>query len=511
MPWRLLGTSTDGELDVALDPPKVATIGREVNCTIHLVQRQVSRIHAELHWAPGSGADHGHWRVRDCGSTSGTFLNGVKLTAHREVRLYHADSIEIHPWRFQVESPSSDHTVAEAGRTLVEQSDSSEEFVALAAVQSPADLAQGLLVRLLAASEDIAKSEDEAAVGQATVEALASATGFSNVAFLRPGSEANVIEVVSEIGAISGSRGELQISRSLLKRARNGIYVHRGGGAGSGTLGASLASLSIRQAICVPVEAGTMFFGWLYLDNRSGGASESHELEAAGFAAAIARLAGLSLSNIARGRMQQRFDLEHQQMFGGTMRALIAAIDAKDPYTRGHSDRVSEFAVLLARAAMLSDEHIEQVRVCGLVHDIGKIGVPEEILRKPTHLEPEEFARIREHPAIGHTILRDIPQMRELLPGVLEHHERWDGTGYPNKIKGEEISRLGRLLCIADCFDAMTSARFYRPARTIAEVRAEIERCLGTHFDPELGRIFLSLRDSELAARISTATAPLAR
>ncbi|MSR44557.1 MAG: HD domain-containing protein [Phycisphaerales bacterium] len=508
MPWRLIGSSVDGDIDFALNPPTVITIGRDVDCTIHLGQRQVSRLHAEMHWAPESGIDRGHWRVRDCGSTSGSFLNGVKLTPHREVRLYHSDTLEIRPWRFQVEGPSSDQTIAEVCQTLADDADSGEQFVALGE-QSPKDLAQGMLVRLLAASEDIAKAPDELSVGQAAIEALASATGFANVAFLRPGSDARMIEVVAEVGEISGSRGEVQVSRSLLKRSRNGIYVHRGGGAGSGTLGASLESLSIRQAISVPVEAGTNFFGWLYLDNRSGGTSELHELEAAGFASAVARLTGLSLANIARGKMQQRFDLESQQMFGGTMRALIRAIDAKDPYTRGHSDRVSEFAVLLARAAALSDEHIEQARVCGLVHDIGKIGVPEEILRKPTHLEAHEFDRIRQHPEIGHAILRDIPQMRDLLPGVMQHHERWDGSGYPHNLKGESISMLGRLLCIADCFDAMTSARFYRPARSIAEVRSEIERCLGTHFDPELGRVFLSIRDSELASRISTAITPL--
>ncbi len=491
-----------------LVPPRVITIGRSAECGVHLTQRQVSRLHAEIHWAPGVGKDGGHWRIRDCGSTSGTYLNGVKLTQHREVRLYHADSLEIRPWRFQVEGPSTDRTIAEGSQTIVNEPETSEEFVALAEVQSPADFAQGLLVRLLAVSEEIAMAEDEVSVGQAAVEALSSATGFVNVAFLRQSSETGLIEVVAETGAISGARGELQVSRSLLKRARHGIYVHQSGASPGATLAASLESLSIRQAICVPVEAGTMFFGWIYLDNRAGGSDEARDLEAAGFAAAVARLTGLSLSNIARGKMQQRFDLEQQQMFGGTMRALIAAIDAKDPYTRGHSDRVSEFAALLARAANLSHEHVEQARVCGLVHDIGKIGVPEEILRKPTHLEPHEFARIREHPATGHMILRDIPQMREVLPGVLEHHERWDGKGYPNNLKGDQISQLGRVLCIADCFDAMTSARFYRPARSIQEVLLEIERCLGSHFDPELGRVFLTIPHADLASRISAAVAP---
>jgi HD-GYP domain-containing protein (c-di-GMP phosphodiesterase class II) len=254
-----------------------------------------------------------------------------------------------------------------------------------------------------------------------------------------------------------------------------------------------------------------MFFGWLYLDNRTGSATESPAKEVAGFAKAVASMLGLALSNIQRSQMQQRFDDEKKLMVDGTMRALIEAIDAKDPYTRGHSDRVSKFAMLLARAAKLSEGEIKQAGDGGLLHDIGKIGVSEKILCKPTHLDPEEFAQIQEHPRLGYKILKDIPQVRDLLLGMLQHHERWDGSGYPDKLKGEKISQLGRILCIADCFDAMTSARFYRPARSISEVRAEIKRCLGTHFDPKLGEIFLSIPESELLPLISTALQPAAQ
>jgi hypothetical protein len=510
MAWRLVGSSVDGELIVDLVPPQTVTIGRTPECTVHLVQRQVSRLHAELHWAPGTGRDPGHWRLRDCGATFGTLLNGIKLDPQSEVRLDHGDLLMINPWQFRVEGPATAATVAEGAQTVVAGAELDGEFEPLARVQTPGELAQGLLVQLLVASEEVAQAADESQVGQRAVESLAAATGFRNVAFLKPGNDPSSFELVAHTGAITDATGAASVSKSLLKRARNGIYVHRGGHTGGGTLDASLAQLSIRQAICVPVETGGTFHGWLYLDNRTASGGSSHELEAAGFASAIARLAGLSLANIARGKMQQRFDLEQQELFGGTMRALISAIDAKDPYTRGHSDRVSEFAVLLAEQAKLPAQVTERVRVCGLVHDIGKIGVPEEILRKPSRLDPEEFARIREHPEVGMNILRDIPQMRDILPGVLEHHERWDGGGYPHGRKGEQISLLGRILCLADCFDAMTSARFYRPARPIEEVREEIRKCLGTHFDPELGQTFLGIRESELTSRISTAP-PLQR
>lgn len=509
MPWRLLGTSNDGQFDVTLVSPNMVTIGRDEGCTHVLVQKQVSRRHVELHWAPGIGHQQGHWRIRDCGSTAGTFVNSVKLTAHQEVRLNHRDVIEIRPWKFQVVGPSSDNTIALVPQTLAAESEIEGEYEELSDAQSTANLAQGLLVQLVEASQTLHKATDEESVGLAAVESLSVATGFANIAFLK-GTDWRSPEVVAHRGAILGSQGELEISRSLLKRSMNGIYILKGG-VSPGTLGASLESLAIRQAISVPVEVGTMFFGWLYLDNRTGSATESPAKEVAGFAKAVASMLGLALSNIQRSQMQQRFDDEKKLMVDGTMRALIEAIDAKDPYTRGHSDRVSKFAMLLARAAKLSEGEIKQAGDGGLLHDIGKIGVSEKILCKPTHLDPEEFAQIQEHPRLGHKILKNIPQVRDLLPGMLQHHERWDGSGYPDNLKGEQISQLGRILCIADCFDAMTSARFYRPARSISEVRAEIKRCLGTHFDPKLGEIFLSIPESELLPLISTALQPAAQ
>jgi HD-GYP domain-containing protein (c-di-GMP phosphodiesterase class II) len=159
---------------------------------------------------------------------------------------------------------------------------------------------------------------------------------------------------------------------------------------------------------------------------------------------------------------------------------------------------VSRFAALLAERAALGGPFVEQARLCGLVHDIGKIGVPEEILRKPTKLEAHEFALIKQHPERGLSMLRDIPQLREILPGVLDHHERWDGQGYPNQSAGMDISQLGRVVGIADAFDAMTSSRLYRPARNTAAALDEIRRCAGTQFDPALAEVFAGISPEEL-------------
>lgn len=183
--------------------------------------------------------------------------------------------------------------------------------------------------------------------------------------------------------------------------------------------------------------------------------------------------------------------------FLGTVHALTAAIDAKDRYTCGHSARVAQLAAQLARASGASESFAELIHITGLVHDVGKIGVPEAILRKTSRLTPAEFDQVKKHPRIGHDIIKDIPALRDTLPGVLHHHERFDGGGYPDGLRGEQIPLEARILALADTFDAMSSTRSYRPAVPREHTLAEIARCSGTQFDPELAPLFLELDFSE--------------
>jgi HD-GYP domain-containing protein (c-di-GMP phosphodiesterase class II) len=182
-----------------------------------------------------------------------------------------------------------------------------------------------------------------------------------------------------------------------------------------------------------------------------------------------------------------------QAMFIGTLHALTSAIDAKDSYTHGHSERVATVSRLLGHAAGLDGALAERVYLSGLVHDVGKIGVPEAVLRKASKLTDDEFGLIKMHPQVGARILADIRQMQDLIPGVLHHHERWDGRGYPHGLKGEAIPLFGRLICLADSFDAMSSNRTYRGALPHDHVLGEIRRCAGAQFDPQLAQIFLTL------------------
>ena len=193
---------------------------------------------------------------------------------------------------------------------------------------------------------------------------------------------------------------------------------------------------------------------------------------------------------------------QQREMFLGTIRALTAAIDAKDRYTRGHSERVALTASALARACGFEDEKVETVRIAGLVHDVGKIGVPGAVLRKPGRLSDSELEQIKSHPRIGHNILKDIAALKEVLPGVLYHHEWWDGKGYPEGLSGMKIPQIARILALADAFDAMSSARSYRAALSRAQVIGEITKFDGIQFDPELTKIFVTLDFSEYDALI---------
>jgi len=182
-----------------------------------------------------------------------------------------------------------------------------------------------------------------------------------------------------------------------------------------------------------------------------------------------------------------------QDMFMGTLRSLVNAIDAKDTYTCGHSERVAWLGRSLAEAAGLDSHTVERLYLAGLLHDVGKIGVPESVLTKPGRLTDEEFAIIKAHPRIGARILQGIRQMQDLIPGVLYHHERYDGGGYPDGIAGDNIPLFGRVLCLADSFDAMSSSRTYRNALPLHEVLEEVRRCAGDQFDPHLAEVFVDL------------------
>ncbi len=238
---------------------------------------------------------------------------------------------------------------------------------------------------------------------------------------------------------------------------------------------------SARSLLAVPLGPQERPLGCLYaLDKKTGDFDSSD-------AKLVRSLADESSIYLENARL---FDDLHGLLMG-LLHSLTSAVDAKDTYTCGHSQRVALLSRHLARAAGLSDEDVEQIYVAALLHDVGKIGVPEGVLQKAGKLTDEEFAQMKRHPLIGSRILQDVRQLRHVLPGVLHHHERFDGRGYPDGLADDHIPLMGRIICLADSFDAMTSDRTYRKGMPVEVALAEIRKCSGTHFDPKLAEAFL--------------------
>ena len=176
-----------------------------------------------------------------------------------------------------------------------------------------------------------------------------------------------------------------------------------------------------------------------------------------------------------------------------SIQTLRYTVEAKDTYTRGHSDRVSEYSVLIGKQLGLPDNEIKNLQLGGLFHDVGKIGIPDTILQKDSKLTDDEYSQIKNHTSIGAHILSTATIFQDIIPIVKHHHEKYDGTGYPGQLKGNDIPYLARITAIADTFDAMTSKRSYRDSLPLEIVISEFEKYKGTQFDPEITDVFLDI------------------
>ena len=183
---------------------------------------------------------------------------------------------------------------------------------------------------------------------------------------------------------------------------------------------------------------------------------------------------------------------ENRELFLGTVKSLAAAIDGKDPYTRGHSERVSRMSVAIAQRLGLPDDECEKIRISALLHDVGKIGIDDSILKKPAALTDEEYEIMKQHPQKGYKIMSQIPAMKEFLDGMYMHHEMVNGQGYPQGLKGDEIPLMGRIVAVADTFDAMTTDRPYQRAMVFEDAVARIQAFVGTRYDEKVVAAFVA-------------------
>jgi HD-GYP domain-containing protein (c-di-GMP phosphodiesterase class II) len=246
--------------------------------------------------------------------------------------------------------------------------------------------------------------------------------------------------------------------------------------------------LDIEAAIVAPMLVRDKAVGVLAVGTRRPG--ESYSRDEVEMFKNFAAQAAVSIENV---RLYQRL----QETYLGTIGSLAAAIEARDPYTVGHSARVTQYAVAIAESMMLDTERVEEIRLAGLLHDLGKIGVPDHILNKTGRLNEEEYTAIKMHPALSMRIIEPLPHLENLKPIIYHHHERFDGQGYIEGKSGEDIPLGARIIAVADAYEAMTSDRPYRTALSPEEARLELRRNSGSQFDPTVVEHFLTLLEKQ--------------
>jgi putative nucleotidyltransferase with HDIG domain len=251
---------------------------------------------------------------------------------------------------------------------------------------------------------------------------------------------------------------------------------------------AKVSGIALRDTLVLPLKPRDRLLGVIQVANKRGNFSyRPEDLD-------LLKILGSQVAFVI-----QNADLfkNLQRAYIDTLSALTSAIDAKDSYTRGHSERVTELSIKLAQYYGVAAEEVEKIKLGGLLHDIGKIGIHEGILNKPGRLDDEEFEIIKSHPDLGVRILGKVEFLESIVPIIRYHHERYDGKGYPQGLNGESIPLLARIVSVVDTFDAMTTDRPYRKAMSIEAALAEIERCAGSQFDSDIAAHFVRMIKSE--------------
>ncbi|MDD5286440.1 MAG: HD domain-containing protein [Desulfuromonadaceae bacterium] len=238
-----------------------------------------------------------------------------------------------------------------------------------------------------------------------------------------------------------------------------------------------------RNMIVVAVASKERMVGVLQAINKHEGRFTDDDLE---MLETLANQVGTAIENALLYQ-------EQRETFLGVTTAFAEALEKRDTYTGGHTRRVCEYSMAIARHLKLPEKQLEELHLSAILHDIGKIGVPDRVLQKPGKLEPDEFAEMNRHPVLGSEILEHIKSLRPMVDGVRHHHEKYDGSGYPDRKKGEEIPLMGRIIAVADSFDAMTSTRPYRTALSHETALDELIAFSGRQFDPGVVEAFIEV------------------
>jgi putative nucleotidyltransferase with HDIG domain len=469
-------------------------VGRHEPAEVRLDDASVSRQHAEITPTPRG------WRLRDLGSTNGTFLNGNRL-GQGEWPLQERDILEFGEFTLVVDALSQGHgpeglpgdlRVQATARASLE-----EALEALAFDNRHCPRPGDQLVAMLRANHHLghAQSEDELlrAILQDAVAVLDAQRGAIVLA--------DVPDGALRLRAIATGRGQARAqlaglepparpcySQSLAQRAFSrgeSVLCHSASDDPELAIAQSINEGAMDSVLCVLLRTPRKRLGVLHLDRSP--------LQQR-FSPADLQLADALAASVSAGIESAQLIRKQRDLFLTTITMLAQAVELKDPYTGGHTARVTEYSLLLAEELKVSPEDMELIRVGGPLHDIGKIGIDDAILRKPDRLTEAEFEIMKLHTVKGDDILAACADLRAVRPIVRSHHERWDGKGYPDGLAREDIHTLARIVAVADAFDAMTSDRPYRKGMPAEVAFAEVQRQSGLQFDPRCAAAFLAIR-----------------
>ena len=493
---------------MAVSTGQTISLGRLSGCDVVVDDEAASRRHCTI------AAREETCVVSDLQSANGTFVNEKRIASYQlqrgdKIRIGSTvieliDATTMQPGAAAAHTITTSLSLVEArSRTVVSRAVDPTKLEFLSQVykrRDEADLlqsAQKYLTTLHKVSEILSRASSVEALFDSIVSAILEVSGGDRAAILmrpRDGStdDVTMVAVRTKDGKASGA---VTLSRTVVNDViEKGISVFTDDALADERYvgGESIVRQRIRSVMCAPMRTTDQILGVLYVDSQMAREFNEAELE---LLAAVGNQAGIALH---RARLME----EVERLFFDVMKAIASLIDAKDGYTHKHSERVAQFGVRLARHLGFDADSRAVVELSGLLHDVGKIGVPDAILNKPGKLTDDEFKQMRLHTVHGARILSQIQSERvvNILPGVKYHHERWDGNGYPEGLKGEEIPLLGRVLGVADFLDALTSDRSYRKALTLEEAVAMVKQLDGQAFDPAVVKAAVELHEKgELA------------
>ncbi len=481
------------------EAPELLRVGRLDPLEVVLDDNSVSRYHAEIRVTERG------WRVRDLGSTNGTRLNGVRLGTG-QWPLQERDLLQFGEVAVVVESLREERELEAATRAATDslqieatsRSSFDEAIRHLAFDSNRCPRAGDQLLALVRAGhhlghlereEDLLHSilNDAVSVLDAQRGAIVLADGPDGALKLKA-----VVTGRGEPKAIVAGRadigGRFSFSHSLAQRCYTkgeSILCHRVEEDPELAVAKSIAEGAMASVICVLLRTPRKRLGVLHLD-RSPWQKPFTQDEM--------HLADALAANVSAGIESSQLLRRQRDLFLETITILAQAVELRDQYTGGHTQRVSAYSMLLAQKLSMSESEIELIRIGTPLHDIGKIGIDDAVLRKPDKLTLEEFEHMKTHTVKGAEIVNTIRDLRPIIPIVRSHHERWDGKGYPDGLAGAETPAVARVVALADAFDAMTSDRPYRKGMAVEVAFGEIEKGLGRQFDPDFGATYLRIR-----------------